>query len=51
MWTVKIFSRALQEHGLQRLKSGTIVYVGVKIQKAVADFEGLEISDQSEKRR
>lgn len=51
VWTVRGFSRGLQEHGMQRMKSGTIVYLGLKLVKTPAYFEGLEIHDQSEKRR
>ncbi|MDE2385663.1 MAG: hypothetical protein KGO53_13695 [Alphaproteobacteria bacterium] len=47
-WSAKAFSRGLVEHGIQRLKSSGIYYLGISLTKSVSDFEGqaYDASDQ-----
>lgn len=51
VWSVKGFSRGLQEHGITRRKSDTIIYVGLALTRDKSEFEGMEIKDESEPKR
>ena len=51
VWSVKGFSRGLQEHGITRRKSDTIIYVGLALTSEKSEFEGMEIKDESEPKR
>jgi putative DNA primase/helicase len=50
VWSVKGFSKGLQEHGISRRKSDSILYIGITIARDISDFEGMAINDQSEKK-
>ena len=42
---------ALQEHGITKRKSDTIVYVGITTVRDRSEFEDLEIKDESQPKR
>jgi len=39
-WSPKNFSRSVQEHGIERVKSSHIFYIGIEMVKTEADFAG-----------
>jgi putative DNA primase/helicase len=49
-WLPKGFSRGLQDHGIKRLKSSGIFYLGITLIKFAAEFEGMEIEVQHDKK-
>ncbi len=48
--TPKGFSRGLQDHGVQRLKSSGIFYLDISQTKYVSDFEGMNYEDDPPKK-
>ena len=49
-FSTKSFSRALQDHGIKRIKSSLIYYEGIYPTKTVADFAGKEFEDEPQKK-
>lgn len=47
-WNAKSFSRGLQDHGIQRLKSSKAFYLGIEMTKTTNDFSGLSYEDTSD---
>lgn len=50
-WSHKAFSRGLQDHGIRRIKSSGIYYLGLVMTKGITDFDGMEIADPWDKKR
>ena len=50
-WSPKAFSRGLQDHGIKRLKSSGVFYLGIYMVKAAADFQGQEIEVEYDKKK
>lgn len=48
VWSVKGFSRGMQEHGITKRKSDSIFYMGITMVRAVEDFSGQQIDDRSD---
>lgn len=45
-WSPKSFSRGLQDHGIIRLKSSQIYYLGIKMTKSASDFDGVGYEEE-----
>ena len=50
-WSPKGFSKGLQDHGVKRLKSSGIFYLGLSLTTSVEAFEGQEIEAADDKKR
>ena len=45
-WSPKAFSRGLTDHGIMRLKSSQIFYLGIEILKNESDFAGIGFGEE-----
>lgn len=51
VWSPKGFSRGLQDHGIRRLKSSGIYYLGLAMTKTAADFSGQEMEAPDDRKK
>lgn len=51
VWSPKGFSRGLQEHGIGRIKSNSIFYIGLHAVRTPSEFADMDIPDASAPRR